>query len=95
MILSPRWMLVKALLFVVMATMAAVLLLVAIQSWLTIALVVVLVWAACRTYYFAFYVIEHYVDAEYRFAGLVDCLRWLWRGGAKKLWQAKGGPNRS
>lgn len=33
-------------------------------------LVVVGVWSFCRFYYFAFYVIEHYVDSSYRFAGL-------------------------
>lgn len=32
------------------------------------------IWAFCRAYYFAFYVIEHYVDPHYRFAGLVDFL---------------------
>lgn len=29
------------------------------------------VWAFCRAYYFAFYVIEHYADPNYRFAGLI------------------------
>ena len=28
------------------------------------------VWAFCRAYYFAFYVIEHYVDPTYRFASV-------------------------
>jgi hypothetical protein len=28
------------------------------------------VWGFCRAYYFAFYVIEHYVDPGYRFSGL-------------------------
>ena len=33
-------------------------------------LLAVTVWCFCRFYYFAFYVIEHYVDPGYRFSGL-------------------------
>ena len=35
------------------------------------------VWAFCRAYYFAFYVIEHYVDANFRFAGLTSFAQYL------------------
>ncbi len=28
------------------------------------------IWASCRAYYFAFYVIQHYVDPSFRFSGL-------------------------
>jgi len=35
-------------------------------------LMVVAVWSFCRFYYFAFYVIEHYVDPGYRFSGLLS-----------------------
>ena len=35
------------------------------------------VWAFCRFYYFAFYVIEHYVDPSYRFSGLWSFARYL------------------
>ena len=34
------------------------------------AMLVVAIWCFCRAYYFAFYVIEHYVDGNYKFAGL-------------------------
>ena len=37
----------------------------------------VAVWSFCRLYYFAFYVIEHYVDGIYRFAGVYHFLRYL------------------
>ena len=30
------------------------------------------IWAFCRAYYFAFYVIEHYVDPGFKYAGLWD-----------------------
>lgn len=35
------------------------------------------IWCFCRAYYFAFYVIEHYVDPAYKFAGLTSFLQYL------------------
>ena len=35
------------------------------------------IWAFARAYYFAFYVIEHYVDSEFKFAGLWSFARYL------------------
>jgi hypothetical protein len=37
----------------------------------------VAVWSFCRLYYFAFYVIEHHVDPDYRFSGLLSFVRYL------------------
>ena len=45
----------------------------------TAVLLAVAVWSFARAYYFAFYVIEHYIDPSYRFAGLVSLLRYLAR----------------
>ena len=42
-------------------------------------LMVIAIWAFCRAYYFAFYVIEHYVDPSYRFAGLGSFVRYALR----------------
>ena len=42
-------------------------------------LLVVAVWCFARFYYFAFYVIEHYVDPGYKFAGLWSFARYLLR----------------
>jgi hypothetical protein len=36
---------------------------------------VLAIWAFCRAYYFAFYVLEKYVDPQYRFAGLWSVFR--------------------
>ena len=33
-------------------------------------LLAIAIWSFARAYYFAFYVIEHYIDGEYKFAGL-------------------------
>jgi hypothetical protein len=35
------------------------------------------IWSFCRFYYFAFYVIHHYVDESYHFAGLWDFAKYL------------------
>jgi hypothetical protein len=34
-------------------------------------------WAACRSYYFAFYVLERYVDPTFRFSGIWALVRYL------------------
>lgn len=38
------------------------------------------IWAFCRAYYFAFYVIQHYIDPRYRFSGLLDFARYAMFG---------------
>lgn len=38
------------------------------------------IWAFCRAYYFAFYVIQHYVDPSFRFAGLLHFARYAMLG---------------
>ena len=44
----------------------------------------VAVWCFARAYYFAFYVIEHYIDPSYRFSSLWAFARYVvGRGGAK------------
>ena len=56
---------------------AAVLVLLETPSWKVAALLGVAIWCFCRFYYFAFYVIEHYVDPGYRFSGLLDFARYV------------------
>ena len=41
----------------------------------TAALLVLLVWASCRFYYFMFYVLERYVDPRLRYAGIIATIR--------------------
>jgi hypothetical protein len=40
-------------------------------------LLAIAVWCFCRAYYFAFYVIEKYVDPTFRFSGLGSAVRYL------------------
>ncbi len=69
----------KGLLFLCLGFASAVLLFLE-HATLKVALLLVLtVWSFCRFYYFAFYVIERYVDPSYRFSGLLSFARYLLR----------------
>jgi hypothetical protein len=74
---SRQAIITKALLFLLLGLLAAVLLLVQSPGWKTTALLIVCVWSFCRLYYFAFYVLERYVDPEYRFSGIGSAVRYL------------------
>ena len=74
---SRRAIVFKGLLFFLLGLLASALLLLDFFSWRHAALLALAVWAFCRAYYFAFYVIEKYVDEQFRYSGLVDFLRYL------------------
>ena len=74
---SPALIKLKGVLFLVLGLLAGGLLVVQYPDWKTAALLTICVWAFCRCYYFAFYVIEHYVDPGYKFAGIGSALRYL------------------
>jgi hypothetical protein len=67
----------KAVLFVVIGFASAALLLAQNLTLQTAFLIGLAVWSFCRAYYFAFYVIEHYIDARFRFAGLFAFAKYL------------------
>ncbi|HEU5179540.1 MAG TPA: hypothetical protein VFW45_02010 [Candidatus Polarisedimenticolia bacterium] len=77
---SPALIWTKGILFLILAMAASVLLLLEAPSLKTAALLALALWAACRFYYFAFYVIEKYVDPGYRFAGLGSFLVYALKG---------------
>jgi GNAT superfamily N-acetyltransferase len=76
---DPRWIRLKAALFVLLGVAAGALLLARTPSLEAALLLAVTVWAFCRAYYFAFYVIGKYVDPRFRFSGLGSALRHLLR----------------
>lgn len=76
---NPTVIWIKGALFLVIGVLASVLLLLNAPQLSVAVLFILAVWSYCRFYYFAFYVIEHYVDSEYRFAGLLDFVRYAWR----------------
>jgi len=76
---NPRWIKVKGFLFLVIGLIAAVLLVLEHPAVKTIILLAITIWCFCRFYYFAFYVIERYVDQSYRFSGLLSFVAYFLR----------------
>jgi hypothetical protein len=74
---NPRLIKLKGLLFLVLGLLASALLILVQPEWKTVALLGIAIWAFCRFYYFAFYVIEHYVDPEFRYSGLASFFVYL------------------
>ena len=68
--LSPGWIKVKGILFLLLGVASATLLALEALSCTVALSLAVAVWCICRFYYFAFYVIEKYVDSNYKFSGL-------------------------
>lgn len=70
---------VKGVLFLVLGLLSALLLWLERPTLKTGLLLALAVWCFCRFYYFAFYVIEKYVDPGYKFSGLLSFSRYLLR----------------
>lgn len=77
---NPRWIIAKGVLFAVIVVMSGVGIILHDDPWYELALLLICLWAACRFYYFLFYVLERYVGVEGRYAGLWDLGVRLWRG---------------
>jgi hypothetical protein len=74
---NPRVIKLKGLLFLLLGLLSSVLLLAPAFTIQNAALLAIAIWSFCRFYYFAFYVIEHYVDPNFRFAGLGSFFAYL------------------
>ena len=81
---DPRLLWLKGGLFLGIGVGSAGLLLAEAPAWRTVLLLVLMVWGFCRAYYFAFYVIEHYIDADYRFSGLGSFVAYILRKKSRK-----------
>lgn len=75
---NSRIIIAKGFLFLVTGCIAVGLLIVDHPDVRTGLLLVITVWSFCRFYYFAFYVIQHYVDPTYHFSGLTSFMVYLW-----------------
>ena len=76
---SARLIILKGFLFLLIGLLAGVGLLLDHPDWRTAALLVSAVWGFCRFYYFAFYVIEKYIDADFKFSSLFAFVRYMTR----------------
>jgi hypothetical protein len=73
----PKLLYAKGLLFLLAGVLSAAALLAEARSVRVALLLALSVWCFARAYYFAFYVIGHYVDPSYRFAGLFSFARYV------------------
>lgn len=74
---SPRVIYFKAVLFLLTGLLACTIILLDYPSVGLTALMTLAIWSFARAYYFAFYVIEHYVDPSFHYAGLTSFLKYL------------------
>jgi hypothetical protein len=76
---SPKLLYFKGGLLFCVGLTAAIILLIEHPSLKFAALLAIAIWAFARSYYFAFYVIEHYIDGDYKYAGVFSFLRYAVR----------------
>jgi hypothetical protein len=76
---NARWIKAKGILFLLLGSLSTALLFLEHPKLKTGLLMIITVWSFCRFYYFAFYVIERYVDPSYRFSGLLSFAVYLFK----------------
>lgn len=74
---NPKLLKIKGFLFLLLGMLSAGSILILLPDWTVVLLLGICVWAFCRFYYFAFYVLQHYADPSFRYAGLWDLTRYL------------------
>jgi len=89
---SSTWIKVKGFLFLSLGLLSVTLLFFEHPTFQMAALLSIAVWSFCRFYFFAFYVLEHYVDPGYRFSGLMSFVRYVV---TRKRHAARGTDDRS
>ena len=88
---NPRLIWLKGGLFLFAGSAASFGILVESPDWRIPLLHVIAVWCFARAYYFAFYVIEHYVDSTYRYAGLWDFVAYALSRRSRPITEAAAG----
>ncbi len=74
---NPAGIKVKAVLFLFLGLLAWVLLFLDHPTLKVGLLLTLTIWCFCRSYYFAFYVIEHHIDPTYRFSSLLSFVHYF------------------
>lgn len=86
---NPRLIKLKAVLFLLLAIISSFLLILRTPEFTSVLLLGIALWAACRCYYFAFYVLHHYVDPRFRYSGIWSIIRYLLQSDAPKAQPSK------
>ncbi|HSU65528.1 MAG TPA: hypothetical protein VLJ39_01525 [Tepidisphaeraceae bacterium] len=76
---NPKLIYLKGFLFLLGGCLASAVLMLDSPHLRTLILLALTIWCFARFYYFAFYVIERYIDPTYRFAGLWAFARYMAR----------------
>ena len=74
---SPGLLYLKGALLLLVGVMASALLVASHPDAKTVLLLGAAIWGFSRAYYFAFYVIEHYIDPTFKFSGLLAFARYI------------------
>tara|TARA_B100000212_G_scaffold328674_1_gene293144 strand:- start:735 stop:998 length:264 start_codon:yes stop_codon:yes gene_type:complete len=83
--INKVWLLyLKAFLLFLTGFISSILLVVLNFNVKTIVLLLLAIWGFCRAYYFAFYVIQHYIDPTFRYSGLIDFAKYKMKRRNKK-----------
>jgi hypothetical protein len=82
---DPRLLYGKWILFLLGGIISLVLILLENPSWKLAILLGLAIWCFARAYYFAFYVIEHYIDPSYKFSSLWSFACYLCRKHGRSL----------
>lgn len=69
---DPRWMYAKAVVFLMTGAAASVLILLEAPSLKVALFLAITIWAFARAYYFAFHVVERYIDGTFQYRGLLS-----------------------
>ena len=84
--INKVWLLyLKAFLLFLTGFISSILLVLLNFNFKTIVLLLLAIWGFCRAYYFAFYVIKHFVDPTYKFSGLIDFAKYSIKKGKSNL----------
>ncbi len=71
-------------LFLLAGIVSCLLILIECPTFKIALLLGIAIWCFARAYYFVFYVIEHYIDSNYRFSGLWSFVCYLCRNRQRK-----------
>jgi len=74
---NPKLLYLKGTLLLCLGTLASAMIVWEHPSLKVVVLLAISIWAFARAYFFAFYVIEHYIDPGHKYAGLLSFLRYL------------------
>ena len=74
---SKKLIYLKGFLFLAILGMSAGLIINEIPEWRIVVLLALMIWASARLYYFMFYVIEKYVDPNFKFASIYSFVKYL------------------